>query len=88
MESNNLIFPTCTPQNAIFGFWDLDMNEHLILNQLLLFFKMYIYSAKTAGYLNISHLMIYIKGIKDTENTLCGNNAKRRKKLTRNEKMF
>ena len=88
MESNNLIFPTCKPQNAIFGFWDLDMNEYLILNQLLLFFKMYIYSAKTAGYLNISHLMIYIKGIKDTENTLCGNNAKRRKKLTRNEKMF
>ena len=83
-----LFFRHVPPQNAIFGFWDLDMNEHLILNQLLLFFKMYIYSAKTAGYLNISHLLIYIKGIKDTENTLCGNNAKRRKKLTRNEKMF
>ena len=38
--SNNLIFPISTPLSAIFGFWDLDTNEHLILNQLLLIFKM------------------------------------------------
>ena len=37
--SNNLSFPISTPQNAIFGFWDLDTNEHLILNHLLLFSK-------------------------------------------------
>ena len=29
--SNNLIFPLGTPQSAIFGFWDLDTNEYLIL---------------------------------------------------------
>ena len=81
--SNNLIFPICTPQSAIFGFWDLDTNEHLILNQLLLIFKMYIYDARTTGYLNIIHLLIYIKGIKDTEKKPCENNAKRRKKINK-----
>ena len=64
------------------------MNEHLILNHFLLIFKMYIYNARTTGYLNISHLLIYIKGIKDTEKKLCENNAKRRKNLTRSGKMF
>ena len=86
--SNNLIFSIFTPQSAIFGFWDLDTNEHLILNHLLFIFKMFIYNARTTGYLNISHLLIYIKGIKDTEKKLCENNAKRKKKLTRSGKMF
>ena len=65
--SNNINFLISTPQSAIFGFWDLDTSEHLVLNHLLLIFKMYIYNARTTGYLNISHLLIYIKGIKDTE---------------------
>ena len=78
--SNNLNFLKNTPHSATFGFWVLNTNEHLILNHLLLIFKMYIYNARTAGYLNISHLLIYIKGIKDNEKKRCENNAKRRKK--------
>ena len=81
--SNNINFSISTPQSAIFGFWDLDTNEHLILNHLLLIFKMYIYNARTTGYLNISHLLIYIKGIKDTKKKLCENEAKRRKKINK-----
>ena len=65
--SNNLIVPISTPQSAIFGFWDLDTDEHLILNYLLIIFKMYIYNAKTTGYLNITHLLIFSKGMKYTE---------------------
>ena len=61
--SNNFLIST--PKKTIFGFWDLDTNEHLILKKLL--FKTYIYNARTTGYLNIIHLLIYIKGIKDTE---------------------
>ena len=56
IPSNNINFPISTPQSAIFGFWDLDINEHLILNHLLLIFKLYIYNARTKSYLNISHL--------------------------------
>ena len=61
--SNNLTFLISMPQSAIFGFWDWDTNEHFILNYLLLDFKMYIYNARTTSYLNIIHLLIYIKGI-------------------------
>ena len=86
--SNNLNFPISTPQSAIFGFWDLDTNEHLILNHLLLILKMYIYNARSTDYLNISHLLVYVKGMKDTEKKLCESNGKRKKKLTRNGKMF
>ena len=74
-------------QGAIFGFWDLDTNEHLILNNLLLIFKMYIYHARATGYLNISHLLIYTKGIKDTEKKL-RTTQKREKNLTRSGKML
>ena len=81
--SNNINFPISTPQSAIFGFWDLDTNEHLILNHLLLIFKMYIYNARATGYLNISHLLIYIKGIKNIGKKLCENDAKRKKEINK-----
>ena len=66
--SSNLSFVICTPQSAIFGFWNLDMYKDVYL---LLIFKMYIYNARRTGYLNKSHLLIYIKGIKDIEKNLC-----------------
>ena len=83
MLSNNLNFPISTPQSVIFGFWDLDTDALLILNHLLLIFKMYIYNRRTTGYLNVSYLLIYNKGIKVTEEKLCENDAKRRKKFNK-----
>ena len=82
--SNNINFSISTPQSAIFGFWDLDTNENLILNHLLLIFKMYIYNARTRGYLNVSHLLMYTKSIKDIEKKLCENDAKKIKKFIKN----
>ena len=55
--SNSLIFLIPTTQNTIFVYWALDTNEHVILNHLLLIFKMYIYNARATGYLIISHLL-------------------------------
>ena len=86
--SNNINFPISTPKSVIFGFWDLDTNEHLILNHLLLILKINIYNARATGYLNISHLLIYIKSIKDIEKKLCENGAKRRKKFSKKWKNF
>ena len=37
--STNLIFPISTPQSAIFLFWDLDTNKHLILNHFSIYFQ-------------------------------------------------
>ena len=72
-------------QSAIFGFWDLDTNEHLILNHLLIILKMYLYNARTTGYLNINHLLIYIYILKTKhiEKKLCENDAKKRKKFNK-----
>ena len=81
IPSNNLNIPISTPQSPIFGFWDLDTDELLTLNHLLLIFEMHMYNVRTTGYLNISHLLIYIKGIKDTEKKPRENDAKRRKKF-------
>ena len=81
--SNIINFLISTPPSAIFRFWNLDTNEHLILNHLLLLFKLYIYNVRATGYLNISHLLIYIKGIKDTEKKVCENDARRRKKFNK-----
>ena len=49
---------------------------------------MYIYNARTTGDLNISHLLIYIKGIKKIGKKLCENDGKRKKNSIRNGKMF
>ena len=86
--SNSLIFLISTPQSAVFGFWDLDTNEHLALNHLLLILKVYIYNARATGYFNTSHLLICIKGIKDTEKKLCENDAKRRKQFNKKWKKY
>ena len=51
-------------------------------------FEIYIYNARTTCYLNKSHLLKYIKGIKDTEKKRGGNDAKRRKNSTRYGKCF
>ena len=64
-----------------FEFWDIDTNEYLILNHLLLISKMYIYNATTTDFLNISHLLIYIKGIRVNEKKLCENDAKKGEKI-------
>ena len=66
-------------------FVNLVRNEHLILNHLLLIFKMHIYTVRI-GYLNISDLLTFIKSTKDTEKKLCENDAKRSKKI--NKKCF
>ena len=44
---------------------------------------MYIYNARTTNYLNVSYLLIYIKGIKDTKKKLCENDAEKRKKCNK-----
>ena len=80
--SKNIHVVLSTPQSTILGLSDLDTNKHPILNHLLLILKKCIYNTRTTGYLDIN-LLIYIKGIKDTEKKLRENDAKRRKKFNK-----
>ena len=41
------------------------------------------YNARTTGYLNKSHLLIYIECINDTKKKILENNVKRRKKFNK-----
>ena len=41
------------------------------------------YNSRTAVYLNISHLLLYIKSVKDAEKKLYNNCAKRNKKINK-----
>ena len=81
--SNNFIFLICTPQSAIFELLDLDTNEHLILNHLFSKCVSAMCNARTTGYLNRSHLLIYIECINDTKKKILENNAKRRNKFNK-----
>ena len=63
-------------------FVNLARNEHLILNHLLLIFKMHIYTVRIA-YLDISDMLTFIKSTKDTEKKLCENDAKTCKKINK-----
>ena len=44
---------------------------------------MYIHNARATGHLNISHLLMYTKGVKDIKKKLCENDAKRKKTINK-----
>ena len=88
ITSKNLTFLISTPLSAIIGFWNLDTNDHHTLNHSLLIFKMYPYNARTTNYLNINHLLIYIKSIKLSKRNYARMMQKGEKKSIRNRKMF
>ena len=54
-----------------------------MLNHFLLIFEMYIHNARATGHLNISHLLMYTKGVKDIKKKLCENDAKRKKTINK-----
>ena len=56
--SNNLNFPISTPQSAIFGFWDLDTNEHL--KPLATYFQNVHLQCKNNGLLEYKHLFFFV----------------------------
>ena len=58
--------PHSTPQSSILGIFDNNQHSELI-NNLLLIFKFYIYSARNTKLLNFDNLKITIKKIKQIE---------------------
>ena len=63
--------PHSTPQSSIVGIFD--NNQHSVLiDHLLLIFKIYVYSARNTKQLNVDNLKITIKKIKELEKKLTG----------------
>ena len=65
--------PHFTPQSSILGIFDNNQHSELI-NNLLLIFKFYIYSARNTEQLNFDNLKITIKGIKEIKKELSSSN--------------
>ena len=67
--------PDLTPQSAMFGFLDINTNVYLISNHLLLYFKFYVYKARSIKEVNFNILKRKIKKIQETEKNVSKNNT-------------
>ena len=89
-----IYFPDCfhfsklTLQTTIFGFHNIDNDNFLIQNDILLFFKLYIYSARKRV-LSFNNFLNEVSKIKNLEKRVAANNWNKcdrfRKKLHRIE---
>ena len=78
--SENLVIPCLTPQSAMFGFIDNQLENRVILNHLLLIFKFNVYKSKDLKTLNFLRLKSDITEIRQTEETLCLNDIRKQRK--------
>ena len=69
-----------TPQSAIFGFFDINNDSSLLINHILIIFKLYIYKARKNKKVDLKSLIHYICKIKDTEEKLCQDDFRKQKK--------
>ena len=77
---NNIIhIPALNPQSAIFGFFQVDQQEFLILNHILLLFKYYVYLTRDSNKLSLVALIKSIKKVYLLEKKLSANNERKLK---------
>ena len=67
-------FSQLTPQTAICGFLNIDNDTFLIQNQILLLFKLHIYSARKHGFLSFNNFLNKIGKIKNLQKRVAANN--------------
>ena len=79
---HNLIFPDLTPQSAIFGFLECN-NNGIIMNHILLVFKLYVYKCRESGAVNIQSLKSRISQIRNTEEIISKSSTQKHKKFRR-----
>ena len=62
---NNLILPELPSKTVLLGLWSDGANkDELIVNHVLLIFKLYVYNSREKYRPNITDLLTYIKEIK------------------------
>ena len=81
-----IYFPDCfhfsklTLQTTIFGFHNIDNDNFLIQNDILLFFKLYIYNARKRV-LSFNNFLNEVSKIKNLEKRVAGNNRNKCKRF-------
>ena len=80
---NTLILPTLTPQTAILGILDsvsnnsFFENNKILINHILLIFKLYVYKSREKKFININNLIAEIRKVKRIEKEIALNNTKK-----------
>ena len=80
---NSLVLPTLTPQTAIFGFFDSTKSEYnfkknkLLINHILLIFKLYVYRSREKQFIYINNLITEIRSAKAIEKEIAASNSKK-----------
>ena len=69
-----LQFSQLTPQNAFFGFHNIDTDTFLIQNHILLLLKLRIYNTRSNGLLSFNNFLNEISKIKNLERRVALNN--------------
>ena len=67
--NNTIILPNLTLQTAILGF-DGNVHDKVLVNHILLIFKLYIYNSREKGQISTNNLIANITKIKKTEKEL------------------
>ena len=76
-----LNIPTLTPQSAIFGFYEPQNKNEILINHLLLIFKLYLYNARESNKVNFVCFKAKITNIKDIEENISNLSTQKRKKF-------
>ena len=80
---NSLVLPTLTPQTAIFGFPESTNSDcsfkknKLLINHILLIFKLYVYRSREKQFIHINNLIAEIKSVKAIEKEIATSNSKK-----------
>ena len=80
---NSLVLPILTPQTAIFGFRDSKNSDYnfkkneLLINHILLIFKLYTYRSREKQFIHINSLIAEIKSAKAIEKQIATSNSRK-----------
>ena len=78
---NTLILPTLTPQTSILGILDsvsnnsFFENNKILVNHILLIFKLHVYKSREKKFININNLIAEIRKVKRVEKETALNNS-------------
>ena len=81
---NSLVLPILTPQTAIFGLLDSTNSDYnletnkLLINHILLIFKLYVYRSREKQFIHINSLIAEIKSPRVIQKEIATSNSKKK----------
>ena len=80
---HKIVIPELTPQSDKFGFLESDLKNDILINHILLIFKLYVYYCRNSGSTSFLILKSKISITRDTEEIISKSSTQRYKKFQR-----